>query len=160
MSLITLKVVSRNEYNNSISGTFETVYYTIAGVVLRVDFLALEIIQAAFVDQDSVPCHYRSRPIEQLLATPLTLLISGTDFQIRVWQATLEIPAGFMCSYHNIAQAVGSRSAARAVGQALASNRIAYIIPCHRVVGVVEDFGGYKWGLALKKMLLAHEKFL
>lgn len=89
-------------------------------------------------------------------STPLEA--RGTPFQERVWQALLEIPYGVTCSYEDIARAVGSPKGVRAVGTANGCNRIAIVIPCHRVVNKNGELGGYGGGLWRKKALLALEK--
>jgi AraC family transcriptional regulator of adaptative response/methylated-DNA-[protein]-cysteine methyltransferase len=87
----------------------------------------------------------------------LKLFIHGTNFQIKVWEALLRIPMGKMVTYEEIASYVGKPRAARAVGQAVASNPIAYLIPCHRVIRKIGEFGGYRWGSARKKAILGWE---
>jgi AraC family transcriptional regulator, regulatory protein of adaptative response / methylated-DNA-[protein]-cysteine methyltransferase len=87
----------------------------------------------------------------------LKLFINGTNFQIKVWEALLHIPLGTMVTYEEIAAYLGNPRAARAVGQAVASNPIAYIIPCHRVIRKIGEFGGYRWGTARKKAILGWE---
>ncbi len=80
----------------------------------------------------------------------------GTPFQLRVWRALLAIPAGQTRSYGELAAAL--ETSPRAVARACASNRIALLIPCHRVVGHNGDLTGYRWGLARKQELLARER--
>lgn len=89
--------------------------------------------------------------------SPLPLLLRGTNFQIQVWQALLRVPMGALASYSQLAAAVGSPRAQRAVGSALAANRIAVLIPCHRVIRESGDFGPYRWGPARKCALLGWE---
>jgi AraC family transcriptional regulator of adaptative response/methylated-DNA-[protein]-cysteine methyltransferase len=74
-----------------------------------------------------------------------------------VWEALLAIPEGMVCSYQTLARAVGAPSAARAVGSAVADNRIAYLIPCHRVIRAVGTTGEYAWGADRKRAILARE---
>jgi len=81
----------------------------------------------------------------------------GTDFQRRVWNALLEIPFGVTRSYGELAQAVGSPGAARAVGLANGSNPLWIVIPCHRVIGSDGSLTGYGGGLDRKRWLLEHE---
>lgn len=88
---------------------------------------------------------------------PLKLFLKGTDFQLRVWQAVLQIPPGAVASYSDIAVMIGKPNAARAVAKAVAQNPIGYLIPCHRVVRKSGDAGGYAWGIRRKKALLAWE---
>ena len=87
----------------------------------------------------------------------LHLHLSGTNFQIKVWEALLRIPAGNVVSYEQIAEAIGKPTAARAVSRAVAENPVAYIIPCHRVIRKMGVFGGYRWGPARKKAILGWE---
>ena len=89
--------------------------------------------------------------------SPLPLLLKGTNFQIKVWEALLRVPAGSVTTYARLAQAAGEPRAARAVGSAVARNPIAYLIPCHRVLRSAGDIGGYRWGTARKLALLARE---
>ena len=89
--------------------------------------------------------------------TPLSLLVRGTNFQVRVWQALLRIPPGAVATYEDIASSVGRAGATRAVGSAIARNPVAYLIPCHRVIRKTGAFGGYHWGAARKVALLLRE---
>ena len=88
---------------------------------------------------------------------PLSLYLRGTNFQIKVWEALLRIPRGAVVSYGDIANHLGMPSAARAVGNAIANNPIPVLIPCHRVIRKVGDFGAYRWGSARKKAMLGWE---
>jgi AraC family transcriptional regulator of adaptative response/methylated-DNA-[protein]-cysteine methyltransferase len=87
----------------------------------------------------------------------LQLHLRGTNFQIKVWEALLRIPAGCIVTYSDLAIQIGMPAAARAVGNAVAQNPIPVIIPCHRVIRKAGDFGGYRWGAARKKAMLAWE---
>lgn len=82
----------------------------------------------------------------------------GTDFQQKVWQALTDIPYGETCSYGDIARAVGSPKAARAVGQANRRNPLPLVIPCHRVCGHDGGLGGFSGGLSSKSFLLELER--
>ncbi|RDB03205.1 methylated-DNA--[protein]-cysteine S-methyltransferase [Runella aurantiaca] len=88
---------------------------------------------------------------------PLTMLLRGTNFQIKVWEALLRIPFGQLVSYDEIAQHIGQPKASRAVGTAIGSNRIGFLIPCHRVLQKVGGIGGYRWGITRKKAILGWE---
>lgn len=88
---------------------------------------------------------------------PLPLDLPATDFQRRVWQALREIPYGHTRSYREIAETIGRSTAARAVARACASNRVALVIPCHRVVRGDGDLSGYRWGPERKRRLLELE---
>jgi AraC family transcriptional regulator of adaptative response/methylated-DNA-[protein]-cysteine methyltransferase len=85
------------------------------------------------------------------------VFIKGTNFQLRVWEALLRIPAGFVCSYEDVARYLGKPDAMRAVGRAVGANPIAYIIPCHRVIRKTGALGGYRYGSARKKALIGWE---
>lgn len=90
--------------------------------------------------------------------SPLQLHLSGTNFQLRVWEALLRIPDGAVASYGDVARALGlPAGAARAVGTAIGANPVAVLIPCHRVLRDTGAFGGYRWGLSRKRTLLAWE---
>jgi AraC family transcriptional regulator of adaptative response/methylated-DNA-[protein]-cysteine methyltransferase len=90
-------------------------------------------------------------------ARDLPLDLQATAFQWRVWRALQEIPYGETRSYREIAAAVGQPGAARAVAQACAHNRLALVVPCHRVVRGDGSTGGYRWGAERKQRLLDHE---
>ena len=88
---------------------------------------------------------------------PLGLLVRGTNFQVKVWRALLQIPVGTVATYEDIAAAIGSPSAVRAVGTAIGRNPVAFLIPCHRVIRTTGALGGYRWGLPRKRAMLAWE---
>jgi AraC family transcriptional regulator of adaptative response/methylated-DNA-[protein]-cysteine methyltransferase len=91
-------------------------------------------------------------------AGPLPLLLRGTNFQIKVWEALLAIPPGSVTTYEAIARRIGSPGSARAVGTAVGRNPIAYLIPCHRVIRGTGELGGYRWGPGRKRLMLAWEE--
>lgn len=80
------------------------------------------------------------------LNRPLSLHVSGTNFQISVWKALLDIPPGTVTSYTQVASEIGRPRAARAVGTAIGANPVAFLIPCHRVIQLSGKLGGYHWG--------------
>lgn len=88
----------------------------------------------------------------------LPLDLVGTVFQRRVWKALLEIPAGETRTYGQIARRLGEPTATRAVARACATNRLAVVVPCHRVIRGDGSLGGYRWGLPAKEALLARER--
>ena len=88
---------------------------------------------------------------------PLSLVVSGTNFQVSVWRALLRIPQGMVTSYSEIAAAVGRPKAARAIGQAVGANPVAFLIPCHRVIQTSGRLGGYRWGETRKHAIHAWE---
>jgi AraC family transcriptional regulator of adaptative response/methylated-DNA-[protein]-cysteine methyltransferase len=90
-------------------------------------------------------------------AVDLPLDIRGTAFQMRVWDALRNVPAGTTVSYAFLAAQIGAPKAARAVAQACAANPLAVAIPCHRVVRANGDLAGYRWGIERKQVLLERE---
>ena len=92
-----------------------------------------------------------------VLEPPLHAMVSGSTFQVRVWQALLQVPVGSLVSYRGLATAIGQPAAARAVGSAVAANRLAYLIPCHRVIRETGVVGEYRWGQLRKRALIAWE---
>lgn len=88
---------------------------------------------------------------------PLRLWVSGSNFQIKVWEALLRIVPGDLASYEQVARAVGAPQSARAVGAAVGANPVALLIPCHRVIRKLGNIGGYRWGVARKRALIALE---
>jgi len=98
-----------------------------------------------------------STPLNTARDTPLKLHLRGTNFQIKVWEALLNIPTGALTTYEQIAAAIGNPRAVRAVGSAVGDNPIAYLIPCHRVIRKSGEYGNYLYGSARKKAILARE---
>lgn len=90
-------------------------------------------------------------------AADISLYLKGTNFQIRVWEALLRVPAGHAVTYEDIAREIGQPTAMRAVGAAVGQNPIAYLIPCHRVLRKSGVFGDYHWGSTRKKAILGWE---
>ena len=88
---------------------------------------------------------------------PLHVLLHGTNFQIKVWEALLKIPPGRVVSYQDVARATGEPGAYRAVGSALARNPVPVLIPCHRVIRKMGEFGEYRWGRTRKQAMLGWE---
>jgi len=89
--------------------------------------------------------------------SPIKLHLRGTNFQIKVWEALLNIPMGALTTYEHIASRIGNPRAVRAVGSAVGDNPIAYLIPCHRVIRKSGEFGNYLYGSARKKAILVRE---
>ena len=90
-------------------------------------------------------------------ASSLALHVKGTNFQLKVWDALLRVPDGAVTTYGGIAAAIGDPNAARAVGGAVGSNPISWLIPCHRVIRSTGELGGYAWGPERKRVMLALE---
>ncbi len=112
-------------------------------------------------------CEY-SRPIAPLVnqifnpdqadnSRPFNVLIKGTNFQINVWKALIQIPSGNIVSYKDIAAYIGRPKAFRAVASAIAINPVAYLIPCHRVIARSGKIHRYRWGTSRKKALVGWE---
>jgi AraC family transcriptional regulator of adaptative response/methylated-DNA-[protein]-cysteine methyltransferase len=94
----------------------------------------------------------------QATAPPVPLDLRGTAFQLRVWQALRQIPRGETRTYSQLAKQLGDPNATRAVARACATNRVALVVPCHRVVGASGDLAGYRWGVERKRQLLNAEQ--
>ncbi len=88
---------------------------------------------------------------------PLNVHLRGTNFQLKVWEALLQVPVGMVTTYAGIAARIGKPGALRAVGTAVGHNPIAVLIPCHRVIRKMGEFGNYRYGELRKKALLARE---
>lgn len=88
---------------------------------------------------------------------PLHLVLNGTNFQIKVWEALIKIPTGLVVSYEDVAAHIGMPKASRAVGNAVGSNPVSFVIPCHRVIRKTAEFGNYGGGKARKLAILGWE---
>ena len=106
----------------------------------------------------SIPVRASAAPAVPALQVPqLQLDLRGTEFQLRVWQALRRIPRGETRSYGQLARELGAPRSARAVARACAMNRVALLVPCHRVVGAGGALSGYRWGVERKRKLLEAE---
>ena len=94
---------------------------------------------------------------EQARSGPIDVWLRGSPFQLKVWEALLAIPEGAFASYGEIAKFAGHPGAARAVGSAIGSNPVAWLIPCHRVVRAAGELGDYHWGRAMKSAMTGLE---
>jgi AraC family transcriptional regulator of adaptative response/methylated-DNA-[protein]-cysteine methyltransferase len=90
-------------------------------------------------------------------SNPMRIYLNGSNFQIKVWEALMQIPAGSVASYQQVAVQIGMPGASRAVGNALARNPIPVLIPCHRVIRDNGEFGEYRYGTVRKKAILGYE---
>jgi AraC family transcriptional regulator of adaptative response/methylated-DNA-[protein]-cysteine methyltransferase len=95
--------------------------------------------------------------IKKKSSKPLSLHVSGTNFQTSVWKALLQISPGTVTSYSRVANAIGRPTAARAVGLAVGANPVAFVIPCHRVIQQSGRLGGFRWGETRKHAIHAWE---
>ncbi len=111
--------------------------------------------KASFVEDRAFACSWIDAVLDQRGDT--RLLLSGTPFQIKVWEALLSIPEGRVATYSGIARSTGNAHASRAAGSAIGRNPVSWLIPCHRVIRKSGSLGGYEWGLAVKKSILAWE---
>ena len=115
---------------------------------------------ATYVEDMSATAPYAARifdPTHWRSEEPLRVVMIGTDFQVRVWQALLKIPMGKACSYSAIAADIGSPAASRAVGAAVGANPLSFVVPCHRALGKSGALTGYHWGLTRKRAILGWE---
>ena len=127
-----------------------------AGEALRRRFPGAEIVEDATALRGTLDG--LARLIEHPEDTPaLPLDLRGSDFEQQVWQALREIPAGETVSYGEIAARIGSPREAREVAEACAANRLAVVIPCHRVVKKDGGISGYRWGVRRKRALIERE---
>jgi AraC family transcriptional regulator of adaptative response/methylated-DNA-[protein]-cysteine methyltransferase len=94
---------------------------------------------------------------EPLATEKLHVFVKGTNFQVKVWEALLRIPAGHLTTYRDIATAIEHPKAQQAVGSAVGANMIAYLIPCHRVIRKDGILGEYRWSAARKKTIIGWE---
>ncbi|WP_394660368.1 bifunctional helix-turn-helix domain-containing protein/methylated-DNA--[protein]-cysteine S-methyltransferase [uncultured Chryseobacterium sp.] len=85
------------------------------------------------------------------------LHLKGTDFQLKVWESLLTIPMGKLSTYGKLAEKIGHSKASRAVGTAIGSNPVAFLIPCHRVIQSSGKIGGYMWGIERKQLIIGWE---
>ena len=93
--------------------------------------------------------------VDRSEGAPIRLAVRGTNFQLKVWQALLEVGADGPTTYRAVAQAAGAPGAERAVGNAVAANPVAWLIPCHNVLRSDGSLGGYRWGEERKRAMLA-----
>jgi AraC family transcriptional regulator, regulatory protein of adaptative response / methylated-DNA-[protein]-cysteine methyltransferase len=91
------------------------------------------------------------------VAVPIRLVLIGTDFEVRTWQALMNVPVGRAASYADIARAIDKPSAARAVGSAVGRNPLAFVVPCHRVRRGDGGLGGYHWNVTRKRAIIGWE---
>lgn len=115
---------------------------------------------ATYLPDESTTYAYAARvfdPARWQSDQPLKIVMIGTDFQVRVWQALLDVPMGEACRYGDLAKVVGSPKGSRAVGAAVGANPLSFVVPCHRAVGSTGALTGYHWGLTRKRAILGWE---
>lgn len=113
--------------------------------------------QANFEPDPELTAPLVARAFAPVAGQPLHLLVRGTNFQVKVWEALLRVPAGQVVSYQHVAQAIGRPRALQAVGSAVGANPVALLIPCHRVIRKEGVLGQYRWGSVTKKALIGWE---
>jgi AraC family transcriptional regulator of adaptative response/methylated-DNA-[protein]-cysteine methyltransferase len=115
---------------------------------------------AIYVEDSEATAPYASRifdPKRWDPKEPLRIVLIGSDFQVRVWEALLRIPMGCAVTYSSIAEKLGQPTASRAVGAAVGRNPISFVVPCHRALGKSGALTGYHWGLTRKRAMLGWE---
>lgn len=126
--------------------------------------LALSVLKQEW-SQASIQCDQEATRLpfnaifdqQKQASSRLNILMKGSPFQLKVWEALLRLREGQLCSYQSVAQAIGQPKAHRAVASAIAQNRIAVLIPCHRVIRSTGAISQYRWGDTRKKALVAWE---
>jgi AraC family transcriptional regulator of adaptative response/methylated-DNA-[protein]-cysteine methyltransferase len=116
--------------------------------------------KATYVEDSAATAHYANRifdPSRWRAEEPLNVVMIGSDFQIRVWQALMKIPLAGAVTYSAIASGIGQPTASRAVGAAVGRNPVSFVVPCHRALGKSGDLTGYHWGLTRKRAILGWE---
>lgn len=115
---------------------------------------------AAFEEDREATAPYAARifdPARWRADEPLRVVLIGSDFQIRVWEALLKIPMNRARTYSSIAAEIGKPAASRAVGAAIGANPVSFVVPCHRALGKTGALTGYHWGLTRKRAILGWE---
>ncbi|MBY0109929.1 MAG: MGMT family protein [Candidatus Babeliaceae bacterium] len=147
----TITLLTKAEFKKHLKQhtVIDTYYNTPAGT-LWVQSTELGVFNAAYKVQEIA--HANTASVLK------RIILVGTNFQVKVWQAVLKIPAGATLTYHDIAQTIGKPRAYRAVANALAQNKIIFFIPCHRVTKKDGKLGGYAYGIDKKLALLTAER--
>lgn len=130
------------------------------------DFLVTELknrFPAAKLNQANKEHEHLVSRVINLIETPgpcsdLPLDLQGSQFAQKVWRALQKVPVGSTASYKDIANKIGQPKSSRAVARACATNKLAVVIPCHRIVKSDGSLSGYRWGVARKRQLLTNEK--
>jgi AraC family transcriptional regulator of adaptative response/methylated-DNA-[protein]-cysteine methyltransferase len=116
--------------------------------------------KAAYVENAARTAPLARRVFEQKLwraDQPLRIVLIGTDWEVRVWEALLKVPMGRLTTYSDIAAKICTPAAARAVGAAVGKNPVCFVVPCHRVIGKSGALTGYHWGITRKQAMLGWE---
>ena len=134
-------ICSLEFYDNS----FDEVYNRLksswkSAIFIHDDKKAQELLDKIFIEKEKT-----------------NIIVKGTNFQINVWRAILNISKGELSTYSDVASMLGKPKAVRAVASAIGANHIGFLIPCHRVISKSAAMGGYRWGIERKKIILAYE---
>lgn len=152
MNNFRVTTITHNEFKKDTSPRMYSYYPTQVGKLLI--FATQQGIYKASFDM-------QSEDIKHCTFVPTLdirkLLLIGTPFQCKVWQAALAIDAGTTMHYQELAQKIGYPQSSRAVANALGDNKIPYFVPCHRIIRKDGSLGGYAWGIDKKQQLLQHE---
>jgi AraC family transcriptional regulator, regulatory protein of adaptative response / methylated-DNA-[protein]-cysteine methyltransferase len=122
----------------------------------------VKALKKKWCESNMIPDKSFTEPVARRLfssnmTTPLNLLVIGTSFQLKVWEALLKIPFGSLVSYQAVSEHVNNPRGLQATGGAIGKNPVAYLIPCHRVVRKTGEINGYRWGLERKSALIGWE---
>jgi AraC family transcriptional regulator of adaptative response/methylated-DNA-[protein]-cysteine methyltransferase len=131
-------------------GEEKAAFEDMAGRWRNADFVESEEATAAYAERVFDPARWSAEE-------PLRVVLIGTDFQIKVWEALLTIPMGCAKSYSALAAEIGAPNASRAVGAAVGANPLSFVVPCHRALGKSGALTGYHWGLTRKRAMLGWE---
>ena len=112
---------------------------------------------AGFSEETNAAQRWLNRIFSGSNEKPIPIWLRGSPFQLKVWEALLEIPEGAHSTYGQLAAGIEQPSAARAVGNAVGRNPLAWIIPCHRVIRQMGGLGGYRWGGITKRAMIGYE---
>lgn len=127
---------------------------TVSFSILKSRFPNANFIQKVDTIQENALRIFRYEPSK---LPQIKLHLKGTDFQLKVWETLLKIPSGKLATYGMIANEIDKPKASRAVGTAIGSNPVAFLIPCHRVIQSTGAFGGYMWGSTRKTAIIGWE---
>lgn len=120
--------------------------------------LKQEFIGAKLNHSHKLSLPYLNRIFDNSNTENLKVLLKGTEFQIKVWQALTRLNFGELTTYQAIAEHINEDKASRAIGNAIAKNSLAYLIPCHRVINKSGLIGNYRWGRDLKVKIINYER--
>ena len=140
-------------------GLFHLGFVDIGGEARALDALRARAPRATFERNDDVARGLAKRiwSVARGKGAPLRLNVSGTNFQLKVWQALIDLASRDRTHYSGLATAIGNAGSSRAVGSAVGANPVAWLIPCHHVLRKSGGLGGYHWGEDRKRAMLAWE---